>query len=322
MLKLKNTPNPEFVQMPNIAKVHRKRSKGGSGIRNKYLPYLLLLPVFTMIIVVVFIPLLTTIIYSFQSYRLTNREEQATFIGLDNYFTLFQDDRFLSSLVTSLIYIAGSVVGMLILALITAQIANQTFKGRSIFRATILLPWAVAPVVAAQAWKFMFETDFGIINHLLTTLNLIERNIPWLVSSEYAMGSVIITNVWKTTPLLTLILVSGLQTISKDLYESADMDGASPLKKYYYITLPLIKPFILMGLIFTTLQTINVIDIIYVMTGGGPGEATEIFTLYNYKVFFQYLDFGLGGAMAVIGVTVIGILIFIYGRNMNKQVNN
>ena len=313
---------PNVSRRSGLTNVNTKKVKTKSSLKNKYLPYLLLTPVFTMIIVVVFIPLLTTIFYSFQSYRLTNQEEKATFIGLDNYITLFQDDRFISSLVTSLIYIAGSVLGMLVLALITAQIANQTFKGRSIFRSTILLPWAVAPVVAAQAWKFMFETDFGIINHILTSLGVIERNIPWLVTSDYAMGSVILTNVWKTTPLLTLIIISGLQTISRDLYESADMDGASPFKKYYYITLPLIKPFILMGLIFTTLQTINVIDIIYVMTGGGPGEATEIFTLYNYKVFFQYLDFGLGGAMAVIGVTIIGILIFIYGRNMNKQVNH
>lgn len=296
-------------------------SKGVLTLKYKYLPYLLLVPVFTMIIVVVFIPLVTTIIYSFQSYRLTNTEEKANFIGLDNYVALFQDDRFISSLLTSLIYIAGSVIGMLILALITAQLANQAFKGRSLFRATILLPWAVAPVVAAQAWKFMFETDFGIINHILKSLGLIEKNIPWLVSSDHAMMSVILTNVWKTTPLLTLIIISGLQTISKELYESADIDGASPWKKYYHITLPLIRPFIAMGLIFTTLQTINVIDIIYVMTGGGPGEATEIFTLYNYKVFFQYLDFGLGGAMAVIGVTVIGILIYLYSRNMNKQMD-
>lgn len=319
---MKNAQGLNVSKLSDASPLPVKRVKGGSLLRKKYFPYLLLVPVFTMIIVVVFIPLLTTIIYSFQSYRLTNTEEKAKFIGLDNYITLFQDDRFIASLVTSLIYIGGSVLGMLILALITAQIANQAFKGRSIFRATILLPWAVAPVVAAQAWKFMFETDFGIINYILTSLGLIKLNIPWLVSSEYAVYSVILTNVWKTTPLLTLIIVSGLQTISKDLYESADMDGASPFGKYYYITLPLIKPFILMGLIFTTLQTINVIDIIYVMTGGGPGETTEIFTLYNYKVFFQYLDFGLGGAMAVIGVTVIGILIFLYGRNMNKQVNN
>lgn len=275
-----------------------------------------------MIIVVVFIPLLTTIIYSFQSYRLTNLAEQATFIGFDNYIAIFHDSRFLSSLVTSLTYIAGSVLGMLILALITAQIANQSFKGRSIFRSTILLPWAVAPVVAAQAWKFMFETDYGIINYLLKSLGIINQNIPWLVSSKYAMGSVILTNIWKTTPLLTLIIISGLQTVSRDLYESAEMDGASPIKKYFYITLPLIKPFILMGLIFTTLQTINVIDIIYIMTGGGPGEATEIFTLYNYKIFFKNLDFGLGGAMAVMGVTVIGVLVLFYARNMNKQVNH
>ncbi|WP_208589778.1 carbohydrate ABC transporter permease [Gracilibacillus suaedae] len=290
-------------------------------MRYRFLPYMLLLPVFTMIIIIVFIPLITTIIYSFQSYRLTDPDAQATFVGLSNYFEILQDDRFVSSLLTSLIYIIGSVIGMLILGLITAQIANQAFKGRSLFRASILLPWAVAPVVAAQSWKFMFETDFGIINYVLEGIGIIERNIPWLVSSDHAMISVVITNVWKTTPLLTLIIVSGLQTISRELYESADIDGAGAWKKYYHITLPLIRPFIAMGLIFTTLQTINVIDIIYVMTGGGPGESTEIFTLYNYKVFFQYLDFGLGGAMAVIGVILVGILIYFYTRSMNKQYN-
>ncbi|WP_163580644.1 carbohydrate ABC transporter permease [Gracilibacillus saliphilus] len=290
-------------------------------MRYRFLPYMLLLPVFTMIIVIVFIPLITTIIYSFQSYRLTDPDAQATFVGLSNYIEILQDSRFISSLITSLIYIIGSVIGMLILGLITAQIANQAFKGRSLFRASILLPWAVAPVVAAQSWKFMFETDFGIINYVLEGIGIIERNIPWLVSSDHAMISVIVTNVWKTTPLLTLIIVSGLQTISKELYESADIDGAGAWKKYYHITLPLIRPFIAMGLIFTTLQTINVIDIIYVMTGGGPGESTEIFTLYNYKVFFQYLDFGLGGAMAVIGVVIVGILIYFYTRSMNKQYN-
>ena len=290
-------------------------------MRYRFLPYMLLLPVFTMIIVIVFIPLITTIIYSFQSYRLTDPDAQATFVGLSNYIEILQDSRFISSLITSLIYIIGSVIGMLILGLITAQIANQAFKGRSIFRASILLPWAVAPVVAAQSWKFMFETDFGIINYVLEGIGIIERNIPWLVSSDHAMISVIVTNVWKTTPLLTLIIVSGLQTISKELYESADIDGAGDWKKYYHITLPLIRPFIAMGLIFTTLQTINVIDIIYVMTGGGPGESTEIFTLYNYKVFFQYLDFGFGGAIDVIGVVIVGILISFYTRSKNKQYN-
>src|SRR5690625_4329415 len=136
-------------------------------MRYRFLPYMLLLPVFTMIVVIVFIPLITTFVYSFQSYRLTDPEAQATFIGLSNYIEILQDDRFISSLITSLIYIIGSVIGMLILGLLTAQIANQAFKGRSLFRASILLPWAVAPVVAAQSWKFMFETDFGIVNYIL-----------------------------------------------------------------------------------------------------------------------------------------------------------
>ncbi|SFQ32753.1 carbohydrate ABC transporter permease [Salibacterium halotolerans] len=290
-------------------------------MRYKYLPYVLLIPMFVMIIVIVFIPLLTTLTYSFQSYQLSDPNADRGFVGLENYISLFQSERFRSSIVTSLIYILGSVGGMLILALITSQLANQSFKGRSLFRASILLPWAVAPVVAAQAWKFMYDADFGIINQVLSGIGLIERNIPWLVSDNLAMLSVVTTNIWKTTPLLTLIVISGLQTISKDLYESADMDGSNAWQKYFHITLPLIKPFIMLGLIFTTLQTINVIDIVYVMTGGGPGEATEIFTLYNYKVFFQYLDFGLGGAMAVIGVIVVGILIAFYVRGMSKNMD-
>lgn len=289
-------------------------------MKNKYLPYLLLVPVFTMIVAVVLIPLITTIIYSFQSYQLSNIAEQNMFVGLKNYISIFKNERFLSSVKTTVIYVLGSMVAMLILALVTAQIANQAFKGRSIFRASILIPWAVAPVVAAQAWKFMLHTDYGIVNYILTSVKLIERNIPWLVSDGYAMLSLIITNVWKTTPLLTLIIVSGLQTIPLDLYESADIDGGNSFQKYFHITLPMIKPFILIGLIFTTLQTINVIDIVYTMTGGGPGEATEIFTLYNYKVFFQYLDFGIGGAMAVVGVAIISLLIAFYARGMRRNV--
>lgn len=293
--------------------------EGVKSLRNKNLPYLLLIPVFTMIITVVLIPLITTIIYSFQSYQLSNVAEQNMFVGFKNYVSIFNNERFISSIKTTVIYVLGSMIAMLILALVTAQIANQAFKGRSVFRASILIPWAVAPVVAAQAWKFMLHTDYGIINYILMSLKLIERNIPWLVSDSYAMLSLIITNVWKTTPLLTLIIVSGLQTIPHDLYESSDIDGGNSLQKYFYITLPMIKPFILIGLIFTTLQTINVIDIVYTMTGGGPGEATEIFTLYNYKVFFQYLDFGIGGAMAVVGVALISVLIAFYARGMRKN---
>lgn len=293
--------------------------EGVKSLRNKNLPYLLLIPVFTMIITVVLIPLITTIIYSFQSYQLSNVAEQNMFVGFKNYVSIFNNERFISSIKTTVIYVLGSMIAMLILALVTAQIANQAFKGRSVFRASILIPWAVAPVVAAQAWKFMLHTDYGIINYILMSLKLIERNIPWLVLDSYAMLSLIITNVWKTTPLLTLIIVSGLQTIPHDLYESSDIDGGNSLQKYFYITLPMIKPFILIGLIFTTLQTINVIDIVYTMTGGGPGEATEIFTLYNYKVFFQYLDFGIGGAMAVVGVALISVLIAFYARGMRKN---
>lgn len=290
-------------------------------MQRTYTPYLLLVPVFAVIVAVVFIPLAVTFVYSFHTYLLTDPSTQMNFVGLQNYARVFNDPRFISSIATTLLYIGGSVAGMLVLGLTTAQVAHHSFRGQAIFRAAILLPWAVAPVVAAQAWKFMLETDYGIVNHLLTQLGLVESNIPWLVSRRYAMIGLVVTNVWKTTPLLALIVLSGLQSIEHDLYESAEIDGANVVMQYWYITLPLIRPFIFLGLIFTTLQTVNIIDIVYVMTGGGPGEATEILTLYNYRVFFKYLDFGQGGAMAVVGVTVIGLLISFYIRGVKRHLD-
>lgn len=293
----------------------------GMRMKRLWLPYLLLLPTFIMVIAIIVIPLLITMKYSVQSFQLTKLYLGTPFVGLDNFIAVLTKPQFQHSLVFTIIYVLGSVVGMLLLSLVTAQIANQAFVGRNVFRAMILLPWAISYVVAGQSWKFMLQGDYGIMNHLLMSLGWIQDQVLWLVDRDYAVLSVTLANVWKTYPLMALILIGGLQTIPRDLYESSAIDGASTFKQYVTITLPLLKPFILLGLIFTTLHTLNIIDLIYVMTNGGPGEATESLTLYNYRLFFQFLNFGEGAALALLSVVVTIVLISFYIRSMNRSLD-
>lgn len=290
-------------------------------MKPKSLPYLLLLPTFAMVVLVILVPLVITMKYSVQFFQLTKPHMGTPFVGLDNFVAVLSKPQFQQSFVFTLIYVLGSMLGMLVLSLITAQVANAAFRGRNLFRATVLLPWAISYVVAGQSWKFMMQGDYGILNYVLKQLGLIRDNILWLVDKNYAVFSVIAANTWKTYPLLALIIIGGLQTLSKDLYESASIDGAGAIKKYIHITLPLLKPFILLGLIFTTLHTINTIDLIYVMTNGGPGEATETLTLFNYRLFFQFLNFGEGAALALFSVTITIVLISFYIRGMNRNLN-
>jgi len=293
----------------------------GMRMKRLWLPYLLLLPTFIMVIAIIVIPLLITMKYSVQSYQLTKLYLGTPFVGLDNFIAVLTKPQFQHSLMFTFVYVLGSVVGMLLLSLVTAQIANQAFIGRNVFRAMILLPWAISYVVAGQSWKFMLQGDYGIMNHLLMSLGWIQEQVLWLVDRDYAVLSVTLANVWKTYPLMALILIGGLQTIPRDLYESSAIDGASTFKQYATITLPLLKPFILLGLIFTTLHTLNIIDLIYVMTNGGPGEATESLTLYNYRLFFQFLNFGEGAALALLSVVVTIVLISFYIRSMNRSLD-
>lgn len=290
-------------------------------MKPKVLPYLLLLPTFAMVVSIIFIPLIITMKYSVQFFQLTKMYKGTPFVGLDNFISILFKSQFHHSLLFTLIFAFSSMLCMLVLSLITAQIANQAFLGKNIFRAMILLPWAISYVVAGQSWKFIMQGDYGILNYILKQIGMIQENILWLVDKNYAMFSVIMANSWKTYPLLALILIGGLQTLSKDLYESASIDGAGPVKKYLFITLPLLKPFILLGLIFTTLHTVNTIDLIYVMTNGGPGEATETLTLYNYRLFFQFLNFGEGAALALFNVSLTILLILFYIRGINKNLS-
>jgi multiple sugar transport system permease protein len=215
------------------------------------------------------------------------------FVGLDNYLFLLRDDRFWNALGNTAYFTALSVTVELLLGLGVALIMERRFRLKGIARAVILVPWAIPTVVSARMWEWIFNTDFGVLNYLTGI------RINWLGSPFWAMHAAVAVDVWKTTPFVAILLMAGLQAIPRDLYQAARVDGAGALAAFLRVTLPLLRPVILVVLLFRTLDAFRVFDAVYVLTGGGPANTTETLSIYAYRVLFQTLQFGYGSALAV-----------------------
>ena len=227
-------------------------------------------------------------------------ELKPEFTFLSNYIRMIGDGRFWQSMGNTAIFTAASVTLELLLGLGIALVLNQSFKGRGIVRTVAILPWALPTAVMGLAWAWIFNDQFGLVNDILLRLGLIETGISWLGDPNLAMVALIIADVWKTTPFISIILLAGLQSISADLYEAHAIDGANAWQSFRQITLPLIMPQILIALLFRFAQAFGIFDLVQVMTGGGPGGATEMVSIYIYATVMRYLDFGYGAALVVV----------------------
>jgi multiple sugar transport system permease protein len=230
------------------------------------------------------------------------------FIGLENFVRLWNDARFWNALANTLYFTVVSVALEVILGLAIAMLLHRAFKGKGFMRAIVLIPWAIPTVVAAKMWEWMYNGDFGVLNYLLGA------HINWLGSAVWALNAAIFLDVWKTTPFVALLLMAGLHTIPKELYQAAKVDGASPWVTFLRVTLPLLRPLLLVVLIFRTIDAFRVFDTIYVLTGGGPGNTTETLSIYAYKVLFQTLQFGYGSTLAVTVFFLVGLITLAYMR--------
>jgi len=181
-------------------------------------------------------------------------------------------------------------------------------------RSIVLIPWAIPTVVSAKMWEWMYNSDFGILNYLLGA------NINWLGSPIWAINAAVFMDVWKTTPFVALLVMAGLEIIPRDLYNSARVDGASRWYIFTRITLPLLKPVILIVLIFRTLDAFRVFDAIYVLTGGGPANTTETLSIYAYNMLFQTLQFGYGSTISVTVFFCVGIITILYVRLLRREI--
>jgi ABC-type sugar transport system permease subunit len=243
------------------------------------------------------------------------------FVGLDNYVELVRDPRFWSSLGHTAFFTAATVSLELLFGLGLALAMNTAFRGRGAVRSTSLLPWAIPTVVAALLWRFMFDSQAGIANALLVAIGVLERPMVWFIEASTAWIPVILSDVWKTTPFVAILLLAGLQNIDRSLYEAAEVDGASAWWRLWHITIPLLKPTIFVALIFRTLDAFRVFDLLYALTGGGPGTATEPIALYTHTIILQHLRFGYGAALSVVVFIITFALALIYIRGLGLRLS-
>lgn len=257
-------------------------------------------------------PLGYAILLSF--YHLNDKMPNATrIVGLANYLALFSDPKFIDSLLRTAVFCVFTVFGGVVLAIAIAVLLNRKFHGRALTRVLLLVPWAVPPVVNGIMWKLIFDGSYGAANYLLMSLGFTDERIQWLAQPELTMFVLIFAELWKLTPFLTLMVIASLQAIPANIYKAAAIDGATPWKQFWRLTLPNLKGTIMFLLIVQSMWSIKVFDSIYVLTGGsgGPAEATTTINFYAYLTTFSYLDRGYGAAMSI-GIMAIVCLVAVF----------
>ncbi|QDS34245.1 carbohydrate ABC transporter permease [Brevibacillus brevis] len=233
---------------------------------------------------------------------------EPNFVGFAYYKKFLTDARMWGALYNTAFFTVISVAIELVLGILIALLINRPFQGRSLVRATVLIPWAIPTVISAMMWKFLYDGQNGIVAYLFEQAGLISDMGMLLTTKAGAMFSVILADVWKTTPFMALLIFAGLQTIPQSLYEAASVDGATRTQQFFRITLPMLKSTILVALLFRTLDAFRVFDLIYTLTGGAPGNSTETISIYAYKTMFAQMSFGEGSALAVIVFLCVALI--------------
>jgi len=271
----------------------------------KMAPYLFLLPALILILFFFLIPLVETVIISFQKYVLYEPYD-IRFIGISNYKKAFlEDPDFWISMKNSMIWTGGSLLFQFILGFGLALLLNEPFKGRGFYQSVIFLPWAVPGFLIGITWRWMYNARFGVINDILLKLGIIDKPIAFLSLPNKSLLAVIVANIWFGIPFFAIMILSGLQAISPQLYEAAEIDGAGTFSRFFYITLPLLRHVIVVAIILRMIWIFNFADLIYIMTQGGPMNTSQILTTYIFFRAYASMDFGYAAALSVIAVCIL-----------------
>lgn len=267
-------------------------------LRPSYWPFVI--PALVVVVAVIVFPWAFTLWMSVNAWQLGG---DVSFVGLENYARLAGDARFWESLGHALVYTALSVVAPLILGTIAAVLFDSKMPMKGVLRAIFVMPMMATPVAIALVWTMMFNPSLGVLNYLLSLAGLPEQS--WIYDQSTVIPSLVLVETWQWTPLVMLIVLGGLASLPREPYEGAEIDGANGWQKFRYITLPLIAPFMMVAVIIRSIDALKSFDIIYAMTQGGPGTASETINIYLYNVAFSYYDIGYGSAIAVVFFIVI-----------------
>lgn len=279
--------------------------------RDNVIGYSMILPALLLLVVIGIVPIVITVSYSFQ-YKVLTDPLDTHFVGLDNYVTLLSSKLFWEVLRNTFVFAVLSMVFELVIGFIGAMLMNSARKFVGVIRTAVLIPWAIPGIIIAYMFSFMFNDQLGVVNQLLQTVHLIDAPVSWLTNGTTAMLAVVLADTWKQFPYISLMIFAGLQTIPKDVYEAAQIDGAGKAATFFRITLPNLKGILLIVLLFRTMGAIRIFDIIFGITGGGPANSTATLLFQAYKYLFGDMNFGLGSALSTIITILILICSFVY----------
>ncbi|MBR9893846.1 sugar ABC transporter permease [bacterium] len=302
--------------MTHVSETPKHRASLGRQV----LPYAMLTPAVLVTLAIVFFPMLQTAWMSLHEYVLF-RPNDFTWVGLDNFKAALNDEVFWISLKHTIIWMCTTIPAQLLLGLVTALLLNQEFPWRPVARALIIIPWALPSVVIALMWVWIYDSNYGIANEFLLRMGLIQQAIPWLADPDTALASIILTLTWQGFPFFAVMILAGLQSIPQSYYEAASIDGASAWRQFWHITLPGISGVMMTAVLLRMIWVANSFDVIFVMTGGGPGYATHTLPLYAFIKARTNLDFGYGSAIAVLFTLLLMVVVVFYLKRTGKAVS-
>ena len=275
--------------------------------------YLYLVPVAVCLGGTIVLPILKAMHMSLYNHVLIKPQEYR-FIGLANYARLLHDQTFWLTLWNSAVWVFGSVSLQFLGGFAAALLLHQSFRGRAFVRTVTLLPWIVPGVVVALVWEWLYQPNYGVVNDLLLRAGWLHERVAWLSDPRLAMPAVIATNVWRGVPFFAIMLLAGLQAIPDELYEAARVDGASVHQRFVHVTLPLLRPIIIVATATRVIWTFNYADLIFVMTSGGPANATQITSTYTLLTAYTNLDFGYAATLSVVLLVIMLVFTMFYLR--------
>ena len=272
--------------------------------------YAFALPSIALLFVLVIYPLFMTFLLSLYDVSLTS----SRYLGWEAFNKLWNHKMLPLVFRNSIIWTLLVIFFQFLLGLASALLLNQSFPGRTLLRGIVILPWVMPGVIAGMVWRLVYDPQLGLLNHYLRALGIISQPLTWLSDPRWALYAVIFTAIWKGFPFSTLMYLAGLQTVPLDLLEASEIDGANPYQKFWYITLPVMRPIIVTTLLLTFIWTFNYFELIYVMTGGGPAERTHIFPTYVYDLAFKRFRFGDASRFAVLDFLFLLVFSLVYVR--------
>lgn len=283
---------------------------------SKLQPYLFLAPSFAILLAFLIFPLSWNIYIALHDVSLTTLLKDWEYVGLENFVTLFNDPNFYTSLKVTLMFVGGSVALQFGVGMLMAIVLNQQIRGSGVYRAILIIPWTISAVIAAFSFKFILDDNFGIMNYILNQMGI--ESVGWLSDPNIVVWSLVIANMWYGTPFTLLFLTAGLLSINPSLYEAARIDGASKMRSLFHITLPLLKPFMIINLILITMWSVNLFDIQLIMTGGGPLFSSTTASLYMYRQAFEFGLLSKGAAAGIILILINLTVAIVYVKFLRR----